>query len=155
LQVASGGQGIEKIKQIKRFTTWGVVGLTIITIGIYFIYWLYTRTKVLNTQLSTNKIAGWLMAICIFLYVITFGLSYGPLLTSLDAEMTATFAGMSLVASLINMVFILIWIYTFRNRINSLSGSNKGDKLWIGGILTFFISVYYFQYKVNQIHDEG
>ena len=155
LQIEPSNKGTEKIKQLNRFTTWGVVGLTIITLGIYFIYWMYSRTKVLNNQLSTDKIAGWLIAICVFLYILTIGLSYGPLLTSLNPEMIVTLASISLVASLINIVFFLTWIYTFRNRINKLSGSHKGDSLWLGGVLTFFISVYYFQYKINQIHDEG
>ena len=154
LAVESTGSSIDKVKQFPRFTTWAVVGLTMITLGIYAFYWLYSRTKMLNNLLPENKVAAWLPIGTLVAYVIYFLLSFAPLVMGSPDLMAAT-AGLSAVFSIVYMVLFIIWVYAFRNRLNILSGSNKGDMFWLGGILTFFINVYYFQYKINQMHDHG
>ncbi len=55
--------------------------------------------------------------------------------------------------SMLTMVLNLVWAFKFRNRLNILSGSKKGDMFWLGGVLTFFFQIYYFQYKINEMHD--
>jgi len=144
------GQDVEKIKSFKRFTTWGVVGLAIITLGIYGYYWMISRTKVLNSLIPENKIAGWVVPSVIAIGVINIFLS---LLPSVAPEVAAQAAVISIPLSLIGFVLVLIWAFKFRNRLNIISGSSKGNVFWLGPILTFFFQLYYFQYKINQMHD--
>jgi hypothetical protein len=144
------GQDVSKIKVFKRFTTWGVVGLAIITLGIYGYYWMYSRTKTLNTLIPENKIAGWLVPAVIGLGIINIIMSLLPLGAP---ELAESFALVSLPFSLIGFVLIIVWAFKFRNRLNIISGSSKGNVFWLGPILTFFFQLYYFQYKINQMHD--
>ena len=144
------GQDVNKIKAFKRFTTWAVLGLAIITLGIYGYYWMYSRTKTLNTLIPENKVAGWLVPAVIGLGIANILMSLLPLASP---ELAQSFALVSLPFSLIGFVLMLMWAFKFRNRLNIISGSSKGNVFWLGPILTFFFQLYYFQYKINQMHD--
>ncbi|MCK5901791.1 MAG: DUF4234 domain-containing protein [Cocleimonas sp.] len=141
------------VKQFPRFTTWAVVGLSIITMGIYTIYWLYSRTQILNTLLPENKIPSWLTTSSLIVFFLYLVMSFAPLAN--NGVMPNGMDAFSLVINLAYIVLFITWAFSFRSRLNTLSGSNKGDLFWLGGILTFFINVYYFQYRINQIHDHG
>ena len=144
------GQDVNKIKAFKRFTTWAVLGLAIITFGIYAYYWMFSRTKTLNSVIPENKVAGWLVPTVIGLGVINILLSFLPFASP---ELAASLAVISLPLSLIGFVLMIVWAFKFRNRLNIISGSSKGNVFWLGPILTFFFQLYYFQYKINQMHD--
>jgi len=145
------GQDVSKIKAFKRFTTWGVIGLAIITLGIYGYYWMYSRTKILNTLIPENKIAGWLVPAIIGIGIINLIFSFLPMAVS--PEIVQAISLISIVFSLIGFVLVITWAFKFRNRLNIISGSTKGSPFWLGPILTFFFQLYYFQYKINQMHD--
>jgi uncharacterized Tic20 family protein len=155
LHVPLSDNSIEAIKKIPRFSTWAVVGLSIITLGIYSYYWLYSRTKMLNSLLvdSNNKIPSGLTLSIIILAIINFFLSLYPLFNA--GQVSSAIDGLSMFISIIGVILFLVWAFSFRKRLNTLSNSQKGERFWLGGILTFLINVYYFQYKINQIHDEA
>lgn len=143
----SSDSNIEKIKAIPRFTTWAVVGLTIITLGIYGFYWIYSRSKILNRGLSTDeKIPAWIIIGSLASYILYFLISIG---SAFVPELSAIGA----IIFIVYFVLYIIWIYSFRGKVNMLTATQRKDKFWIGPILTFFINIYYFQYKINQIHD--
>ena len=144
------GQDVSKIRVFKRFTTWGVLGLAIITLGIYGYYWMYSRTKTLNTLIPENKVASWIVPAVIGLGIINIIMSLLPLVSP---ELALSLSLVSLPFSLIGFVLIVMWAFKFRNRLNIISGSSKGNVFWLGPILTFFFQLYYFQYKINQMHD--
>lgn len=144
------GQDVSKIKAFKRFTTWGVIGLAIITLGIYGYYWMYSRTKILNTLIPENKVATWVVPAIIGLGAINLLIS---LLPFVSPELALSLSLISLPLSLIGFVLVVMWAFKFRNRLNIISGSSKGNVFWLGPILTFFFQLYYFQYKINQMHD--
>jgi len=159
---ATDGSGVAAIKQFPRFTTWAVVGLAFITLGIYGYYWLYSRTKILNKLIPENPIAKWLPVTTISLMLLYWVISLAPLLfmggDMMDPSASSSMGGIMLIAPLVNiavLVLFLMWIFGFRSRINQITGAQKGNMFWLGGILTFFINVYYFQYKINEMHDKG
>ena len=140
------------INAFKRFTAWGVFGLTLITAGIYIYYWMFTRGKNINTELSDeNKISPLLTNSVIATGLIYTVFSYLPSFVDSSALQVVTLVMMLFM--IIYMVVYLTWIFKFRNRLNMLTNAKKGDQLWLGGIMTFFFNVIYFQYKINQIHD--
>ena len=51
---------------------------------------------------------------------------------------------------ILSSVFDIVWIIMVRNRTNLISGSNKGDKLWLNPFITSIFHVIYMQYKINQ-----
>jgi hypothetical protein len=50
---------------------------------------------------------------------------------------------------------MLIWAFSFRNRLNILSGEARGSDYWAGPVLTFFLQTLYLSYKVNQLIDRA
>lgn len=130
-----------------RFTTWAVFGLTIITLGIYAMYWLYNRTRKLNS-ICDDRIANGFVAAAIGVYVAS-GVS--SIVVSV-ADPYSTSGSLMLIDSLLGIasyILTLVWVYKFRNRLNRITNS-QGKPTWAGPILTFFFSVFYLSYKVNQ-----
>lgn len=159
LAVENSDSGVAAVKQFPRFTAWAVFGLSIITLGIYSYYWLYTRTTQLNNlSAPENKIASWLPTTTIIVVILYWIMNFAPLMMGgamADPSMAMMIGIVSLVISIAYLVFYLMWIFGFRNRLNMLSGVNKGEAFWLGGVMTFFFNVIYFQYKINQMHDQG
>lgn len=155
LAVKSSGSGIDSIKEIPRFTAWAVFGLSLITFGIYSYYWLYSRTTQLNNMSAPeNRVASWLPITAVSLIAVSWILSFAPL-ASADLATSTAFSGISAIISIVYIVFYIMWIFAFRKALHALSGANKGDMFWLGGIMTFFFNTIYFQYKINQIHDNS
>ncbi len=157
LSAASFSTGIAKIKEIERLTTWAVFGLSMITFGFYTFFWLFSRTKILNQNLhEEDRIASWIPIVGIISFILYFTLSIAPvLIISSSPELATTLMGIGGMIGLVYIVMFLVWIFKFRSRLNLLSESNSGEKFWLGGILTFFANILYFQWKINQIHDHG
>lgn len=157
LSAASSSAGISKIKEIKRLTTWAVFGLTMVTFGFYTFFWLFSRTKILNQNLAEeDRIASWIPIVGVVSFILYLVLSIGPaFMMSSNLELATTLMGIGGMTGLVYMVMFLVWIFKFRSRLNLLSESNSGEKFWLGGILTFFANILYFQWKINQIHDHG
>lgn len=133
------------ITNFKRFSAWGVFGLSIITIGIYGVYWLYTRTKVLN-EFSEKKISPFLINSNIVLYCIN-------MLSGLIPESQVELIIAGGILSLVYVVFNLVWVFTMRARLHDVASARDRHYFSIGPILTFFFQHIYLQYKINQYID--
>lgn len=140
-------QAAGDISVFPRFSTWAVFGLSIITLGIYTIYWLYDRTRKLNS-ISENQISQGVVSASVGLFVAS-GISsivvavVGP---------SSSFGALVLVDGLLGLasgIMILVWAFKFRNRLNRVTNS-EGKPTWAGPILTFFFNVLYLSYKINQ-----
>jgi hypothetical protein len=139
-----------KIENFPRFSTWGVFGLSIITLGIYYPYWLFTRTKILN-QVCDNKISTTLVNIVIAFFIINVVLSFMSGFSPKDADMSI----MANIANLLYAIINLYWVFTFRSRLHEMAGDNYPSNFKLGGILTFFLQVLYLQYKINEYIDHS
>jgi len=124
---------------ISRFTAWAVFGLGILTGGIYGAYWLYSRGQQLNA-VSERKFPA--------------NVALGFIILSILYTVVSAVAGESgIFAAILGILFLayiatyIYLVFTFKK---CLSG-HTGIKL--GGVLTFFFSSIYFQYKINQYID--
>ena len=131
--------GSDKISNFKRFSAWGVFGLSIITFGMYPIYWLYSRSKVLNS-FSENGISTILLNIFIVVVVVSF--SSGVLSGIMPGN--PIISAVNGIAAIPYMILYFVVLYKLRNRMNDITTSK------IGPILTFFGFVIYLQYKINE-----
>lgn len=136
------------ITVFERFSAWGVFGLTLITLGIYYVYWLYTRTKRLNSAVD-NKISDLFIMVTLVCYVINMVGSYAPFLGA-ELLLAPTFVIANTVLSLVASILFIVWAFKVRNRIDQMTNSEKGDETWCGPVKTFFFSCIYLQYKINQ-----
>lgn len=105
----------------------------------------------MNRVLPERKIPLGLSWGVIILYIINiaFGFTEGYYETNRDITMV------SQIINIVTNVLLLIWVFSFRNRLNILSGSERGSDYWAGPVLTFFFQVLYLSYKVNQLIDRA
>lgn len=132
------------VTEFKRFSAWGVFGLSLITFSLYNIYWLYSRSELANT-LHEKKISTLLLQSLVVLTIFSFISSFLP-----NNDLILILSG---IASLVYVVVYLVVLYSLRNRIQDIINKD-GSVYKLGGILTFFFSVIYLQYKLNQRIDE-
>ena len=44
----------QRMRSLPYFSCWYVFGLTIITLGLYYPYWMFTRSKIINQYHETQ-----------------------------------------------------------------------------------------------------
>ncbi len=126
------------ICKFKRFSAWGVFGLSLITFGIYPAYWLYNRSKVLNS-FHENRISSLLLSVFLLFVVLSFSIG---VLSGAIPENTVL-AGVNAAISIPYVILYVVLLFKFRGRIKEVSGRE------VGPVLTFFGSAIYLQYKIN------
>lgn len=135
----------KNVQILGRFTAWGVFALTILTLGIYPIYWMYSRAKIINT-LHEDKISSALL----ILFVVAEILWYSSVIFG-GSEAAIQAGG---VIAVVNMVLYLIVLFTIRNRLQDIVNRSGNKQYKVGIVLTFFFFVIYLQYKINKCIDE-
>jgi len=119
--------------------------LCIVTIGSYLIYKLYHFSNQINKN-TDLKISNFFILVTISLFTISLASLIYALVNFQDPAILQSSIGIHAISS----VFDVIWIIMVRNRINLITGSTKGDKLWLNPFLTSIFHVIYMQYKINQ-----
>ncbi|MBU2709416.1 DUF4234 domain-containing protein, partial [Zooshikella marina] len=61
----------ESIYELPRFSAWGVFFLTLVTFGLYYYYWMYRRTLIIN-RVCDHKISMYLPYIVLVYVTISF-----------------------------------------------------------------------------------
>ncbi len=141
LSTPADGEGIGSFE---RFSAWAVFGLSLITFGIYPIYWMYTRAKVINLHHEDRISMVWLN-----LLVISTILSFASGFLG-ESELALGIAG---VLNLVYLVAYLASLFKIRNRLQDMMHKSFGQKFALGPVMTFFFSAIYLQYKINECID--
>ena len=135
----------KSILEFKRFSAWGVAGLSIITLGIYPVYWLWSRAEIIN-RLHDKKITKpWLIALVTTTIVST--------VMSLVPSEDPTFLIVSSVMGLAYFVPYIVVLFRSRNNLQDIMGAENNQTYKLNGVLTFFASTIYLQYKINECID--
>jgi hypothetical protein len=135
----------KNVQNLGRFTAWGVFGLTVITLGIYPIYWMYSRAKIINS-IHEEKISSAVL----ILFVVVEILWYSSVFFSVSGAVIQVGG----VIAVVNSVLYLIVLFTIRNRLRDIVNRSGTKQYKVGIVLTFFFSVIYLQYKINKCIDE-
>lgn len=135
-----------KIQEFDRFSAWAVFFLSLITLGIYQIYWLYSRATVINAIHEKKIHKAWLI-ILIFTTLLSFATSF---IGVSDAAIVA-----SAIITLVYIISYLVVLFTARNRLQDIMNTGRADAYKVSAALTFFGSIIYLQYKINQCIDEN
>lgn len=141
--VADGPIG-EGVLAFRRFSAWSVFGLTLITLGIYGVYWLYSRTRSLNQMLPAAPIGEGFINATLVLYAINFVVAVAAGFNADDAQINM----FSNVVGVLSAILVIAWAFMFRDALSKITQRPKGN-----GVLTFFLSSIYLQYKINQSID--
>ncbi|MGI0116076.1 DUF4234 domain-containing protein [Zooshikella sp. RANM57] len=142
----------EGIYELPRFSACGVFFLTLVTFGLYYYYWMYRRTVIIN-RVCDRKISMHIPNLVIVYCIVSFiyGI-YQNYIIYTSGRIPEPFL-VEYIMQIIFLVLATFWLYNIRNRLNYMFKAKKKDMFWIGGILTFFGNAIYLQYKVNKFID--
>jgi hypothetical protein len=136
----------ERLDIFKRFSTWYVFGLGTITLGLYILYWLYTRTKILNRLKGVNPIGDNFLSVTIAINVVSLPLSFAqPLLKDYG-----NYILIPDIVSLISTVLLLVWAFKFRHRLNNFLVEHQTPHRKAGPVFTFLFQSLHLSYKINE-----
>lgn len=142
----------ELIRDLRSQSTWRLFGLAVITYGVYYGYYIVRQTRVLNERLpDEGKISPVFASSILTLAYLTLGLFVGYLFV----EENHPIAVASNVLDRVWMLLVLIWGFYARNRMNTLTSSERGELTWFSGLWTFLFTPLYFNYKINVLSSGG
>ncbi|MFV2057619.1 MAG: DUF4234 domain-containing protein [Thiohalomonadales bacterium] len=133
------------ILQFERLSAWAVFLLSMLTFGFYPIYWLYTRTQIVNSN-HKDKISMTVLAFLFPSALISFGLGF--------TRGSDTILMMSSIADITFYVIFLVALFQIRFRLEDIMAAGRATCLSVSIPLTFLFSVIYLQYKINERIDE-
>lgn len=140
----------DSIDGLPRVSTWLVFFFSMFSFGLYMVYWLYNRLAKLN-PLIENKIPTMFIHLYLGLTLLTWFGQFYIASSPGDANLIATLGLVNSICSIVSLVFYYMVVYKMRNR---LCDDLLKTERW-GGIKTFFFSVLYLNYKINQAHDQN
>lgn len=136
------------LDDLPRLSAWWVFLFTIVTIFLFALYWLFHRSMILNRIFPDKPIPAvftigaptvWLGSFAVEMLDIGFALNLG----------SETWGDPM---SFISTVYVTLWAFSIRKRLNWLFGNEQAD-LRVHGAFTFLFSPYYLAYKINQAKD--
>lgn len=128
-------------------SVWGMIGLTLITLTFYFPFWLRKMSRVVNALLPSNPIGTWFFPVSIILTALNFGMVIPEILT----EDNPAIMMVSKLMEKADAIFILVWAFKIRNRINLVLDAEKKTDLWFNAFWTFLFQMFYIQFKINRL----
>lgn len=134
-----------------KISVWWVILISLLTLGLYPMYWLYTRTELVNTKMTYNPISMQFVFIVLAVYVSALLANIGFALAGISEE-----PNILLILNILgwlNWILILVWEFTLRSRFNNLFTSEFDHQFHFAAAWTFLFSIFYFQYKINRIFD--
>ena len=137
------------LDNFERFTAWAVFGLSFITVGIYYMYWIYTRSRKLN-EFHENKISDVLMKSTVALYIPYMASSFFPESFYENSSFVLVFV----LVALAYLILYIVWIFTFRSRLLAIARANGHPEFRLNPALVFFFQSWYLQYKINSYIDK-
>lgn len=142
-----------------RFSAWWVLLLSVVTLGIYPVYWLWSRSKVVNGHYREFEIDSAFVSTAIAVYVVDWVLTVVTAVTDTLPSGTAPALGLlAFAATLVRWVVLINWSMKLRDRINRIAGAAIGDPRYASRLITFILAIFsiapvYLAYKINQIKD--
>lgn len=141
-------EGAQTTPHIKRRPVWLVVVLAVVTLGFYMYYWLWVTSRQINAVFPVGRaVPRWYAVVAVVLIAADSGLMtlsfidpYNPDLVSADRVMTGATG-----------ILMLLWAFMIREGIWAVASRVSGEPYPISALGTFFLSLYYLQYKINRM----
>jgi len=120
--------------------------LMVVTLGLYIPFWFLRRRKILNQLSPERRVDGWIAAL-VALYVGAFVL--GLVAGLVGAPPGQTFLLWARFVEVGRGILTLVLGF----QVKAILEENYPDH--ISGVGTFFLSIFYLQYKVNRLQPKG
>jgi len=151
-------------QRFKRLSPLLLLLITVGTLGLYVPYWLYTRTRILNSLCPAKPIPSLVIALCMgsllmFAILLFQFLNQLPETVVLDQlQNNPDFIKLMDVAMIVNFLQLL-WAMFFCHRLNVCTQTKPGDRhyssyFFLALAHLLIVNIFYLQYKVNQLIDD-
>ncbi len=138
-----------EIEIFPRMSAWKVFFLAIPTVGFYSAYWLYSRSKLMNTLPNRS-----MSMTPVIIMLVLAGLSVPFSILSNVYKEVAIIGIISGVLSLVHLVFYLMTAFPLRRQLRSTLESSGASDSNLNGVMILFFSAIYMQFKINKCIDE-
>ncbi|MBU2705978.1 DUF4234 domain-containing protein [Zooshikella marina] len=143
----------DSICQLPRVNLLIVFSLIFFSLGIYYYYWMFSRTKIIN-RVCDRKISPLLSSLVVVLFV-------GSLILGLYLLFAVRLgwdydSQIILAESVVNyscLITSIFWLFAIRDRLHYMCKANKRSSFWMNWFFTFLGAALYLQYKINQVID--
>ncbi len=138
------------IGKLEWGSTWRLLFLTILTLGIYAAHYIKRQTLIINEYLEDGAEIpiGFVRFLLIYNYFMA--AMFVPYLLLLEEGHPAERV-IDLLESIWS-IWVLMWGFLARKRMNVLLNSSKGMGEWFHGLWTFLFTPLYFNYKINKLN---
>lgn len=151
-------------QRLQRMSTTVLLLLTLGTLGLYVPYWLYTRTRLLNSLCPAKPVPSLVIALCMgsilmFAILLFQFLNQIPDSAALEQlQNNPDFAKLMDVAMVVNFLQLL-WAMLFCHRLNICTKAAPGDRhyssyFFLAVAHLLIVNIFYLQYKINQLIDD-
>lgn len=118
--------------------------MSFITLGIYLPYWFISRRDDINRLKSKQELSSAPAKILLVLYILS------ALMTPFTMDENSVWYNIDMMISFGGGLVLLYLAFQVRRMINEHLGEKK-----ISGVLTFFLNIWYLQYKINREFVDG
>ncbi len=135
------------ILKFTRFSAWLVFLLCSVTFGFYPVYWLYSRTVVVNSVHKRKISMNWTYAL-----VSTFITHF-----ALQLVISENDGFLNIILILLSLASVIIYfglLFTLKSRLEDVISNSGGKRSHLNGIATLLFNVIYLQFKINQCIEE-
>lgn len=139
--------------------------ITLGTLGLYVPYWLYTRTRILNSLCPAQPLPSLIIALCMgsllmFVMMLFQFVNHLPDAAALEQlQNNPDFARLMDVAMVVNFLQ-LVWAMLFCHRLNICTQAMPGERHYSSYFFLalshlLIVNIFYLQYKINQLIDDN
>jgi len=121
------------------------IALCVFTVGLFVVYRLLTLTLAINKNTS-HTISLKFAYSAVFIHLVSFISIVVYFTTNASPELLI----FSKIMHAVSSVFHLVWIIKVKNRINIIAKAKTDADTKLNPLLSAFLHVIYFQYKINQ-----
>jgi len=157
-------EGQSPLPGLKRTSVTLVIALSFLTVAIYYPVWFLRRRRALNGLHARDKLNAGVFVVAIVLFSV--GLLLMLVSGALEGfgeglgrhDLLAVSKGLEGFAQFLNLVAaiaLLIQCFKVRRILTEHMQARPGRPVSLSGLATFFLQIFYLQYKINRILDSG
>lgn len=133
-------------RQLEKDSVFFIVFLTVITYGIYIPVWFLNRKDIFNDMNSEEKLSDGPIIFLLTIFIIS-AVMLIPSILFMETELGIMIDALDRIITFVGGIIILVLSFKIRK---ILSEHYKTNLL---GVATFFFTLFYLQYKINQFLD--
>ena len=142
---------------LERQNPWITFLLALITLGFYVPIWFIIQRKALNEMSQYKKInivePITILGLYAFDTIAAVFIQFTDFFGVDSAAAMDTYLATSDLISWVGLIWVVVLCFRVKDMLKDFVGT-RNYKLGFVGFYTFFLSIYYLQYKVNQIMEE-